>query len=41
VLGRGFSYELIEAVAPRPDRELQAALGQLVPSKQSPAFATA
>ena len=29
VLGREFSYELIEAVAPRPERELQTALGQL------------
>ena len=29
VLGREFSYELIQAVAPRPDRELQAALEQL------------
>jgi predicted ATPase len=29
VLGREFSYELIEAVAQRPERELQAALGQL------------
>jgi tetratricopeptide (TPR) repeat protein len=29
VLGREFSYELIEAVAPCPERELQAALGQL------------
>jgi predicted ATPase len=29
VLGRAFSYELIEAVAPRPERELRAALGQL------------
>jgi class 3 adenylate cyclase/tetratricopeptide (TPR) repeat protein len=29
VLGREFSYELIEAVAPCPERELQVALGQL------------
>jgi class 3 adenylate cyclase/tetratricopeptide (TPR) repeat protein len=29
VLGREFSYELIEAVAQRPERELQAALRQL------------
>jgi class 3 adenylate cyclase len=29
VLGREFSYELIEAVAQRPETELQAALGQL------------
>ena len=29
VLGREFSYELIEAVAQRPERELQAALDQL------------
>ena len=29
VLGREFSYELIEPVAQRPERELQAALGQL------------
>src|SRR5215831_9584876 len=29
VLGREFSYELIEAVAQRPARELQAALGRL------------
>src|SRR4051812_21739581 len=29
VLGREFSYELIEPVAQRPQRELQAALGQL------------
>jgi predicted ATPase len=29
VLGRGFSYELIEPVAQRPERELQAALDQL------------
>ena len=29
VLGREFSYELIEAVARRPERELQAALRQL------------
>jgi class 3 adenylate cyclase/tetratricopeptide (TPR) repeat protein len=29
VLGREFSYELIEAVAQRPERELQAALGRL------------
>src|SRR5947209_5129188 len=30
VLGREFSYELIEPVAQRPEWELQAALGQLV-----------
>jgi class 3 adenylate cyclase len=30
VLGREFSYELIEPVAQRPERELQAALGQLI-----------
>jgi class 3 adenylate cyclase/predicted ATPase len=29
VLGRGFAYELIEPVAQRPERELQAALGHL------------
>jgi class 3 adenylate cyclase/predicted ATPase len=29
VLGREFAYELIEPVAQRPERELQAALGQL------------
>src|SRR6185503_3187092 len=29
VLGREFSYELIELVARRPERELQAALGRL------------
>jgi hypothetical protein len=29
LLGRAFSYELIEAVASRPERELRAALGQL------------
>jgi hypothetical protein len=29
VLGREFSYELIEPVAQRPERELQAALGRL------------
>ena len=30
VLGREFSYELIEPVAQRPERELQAALGRLI-----------
>ena len=29
VLGREFAYELIEPVAQRPERELQAALGRL------------
>ena len=35
VLGREFGYELIEPVAQRPERELQAALDQLGESRNS------